>query len=70
MQHINQLFYVRTNTDSLGVLHRISVPNGHKVVLVVVFPSNASLTMLCPLHLQYLNVPCVSNTYKECPLVL
>jgi len=52
MQRINQLFYVRTNTDSLNVLLRISVPNGYKDVLMVVFPSNTSLTVSCPLHLQ------------------
>ena len=52
MQHIDQLFYVGTHTDSLNVLHRVSVPNGHKVVLMVVFPSNTSSAVLCPSHLQ------------------
>lgn len=45
MQHINQLFYVGTNTDRMDVLHRRSVPNDHKVVLMVVFLSNTSLTI-------------------------
>lgn len=45
MQGINQLVYVGANTDRLDVLQRRAVPNGHKVVLMVVFPSNASLTI-------------------------
>lgn len=45
MQHINQLVYVGANTDRLDVLQRRSVPNGHKVVLMVVFPFNSSLTI-------------------------
>lgn len=45
MQGINQLVYVGANTDRLDVLRRRSVPNGHKVVLMVVFPSNTSLTI-------------------------
>lgn len=45
MQHINQLVYVGANTDRLDVLQRRAVPNGHKVVLMVVFLSNTSLTV-------------------------
>lgn len=70
MQGINQLVYVGADADRLDILQRRSVPNGHKVVLMVVFPSNTSLTICCPLHFKQLKVPCVYNAYKECPLVL
>lgn len=45
MQHINQLVCVGANTDRLDVLQRRSVPNSHKVVLMIVFPSNTLLTV-------------------------